>query len=103
MKQCDYASNGYYLLKRWNWLLTTDSVDLDNERVFNHRFGTKLNRRDIRDLIFDTFPVLASAYELKEYYRKFNRESSYTSACERFEQVRRYFADSGIRETVDGI
>ncbi len=98
MKQCDYASNGYYLLKRWNWLLTTDSVDLDNERVFNHRFGTKLNRRDIRDLIFDTFPVLASAYELKEYYRKFNRESSYTSACERFEQVRRYFADSGIRE-----
>lgn len=98
MKQCDYNSNGYYLLKKWNWLLTKDDIDLDNERVYNHRFGTALNRRDIRQLIFDTFPILHNAYQLKELYRLFNRSASYEDACDRFDTVRKYFMDSGIKE-----
>ena len=98
MKQCDYNSNGYYLLKKWHWLLTKDNIDLDNDKVFNHRFGMALNRRDIRQLIFNTFPVISVAFELKEFYKRFNRYASYEEACEKFADVRRYFADSGIRE-----
>lgn len=64
MKQCEYGSNAYYLLKKWNWLLNSDNIYLDNKRVYNHRFNTHLNRRDIFNMILDTLPVLAYAYEL---------------------------------------
>ena len=98
MKQCDYTSNGYYLLKKWNWLLTKDHIDFDNEKVFNHRFGAWLNRRDIQNLIFETFPVLHTAYELKELYRRFNRKADYETACEQFDNMRKCFLGSGISE-----
>ena len=98
MKKCDYHSNGYYLLKKWNWLLTRDDVDLDNERVYNHRFGCYLNRKDIQNIIFDTFPILRSAYELKEYYRRFNKTATYEEACERMDSIIKLFADSNIPE-----
>ncbi len=98
MKRCDYQSNGYYLLKKWSWILEKDDVDLDNDRVFNHRFGTELNRRDMRDIIFSTFPILHAAYELKEMYRKFNRLNDYDEACSLFPRIKKFFADSGIEE-----
>jgi len=43
MKQCPYDLNGYYLLKKWNWLLNKDGIDLDNAKAYNHRFQTALN------------------------------------------------------------
>lgn len=98
MKKCDYQSNGYYLLKKWSWLLEKDDIDLDNARVFNHRFGTELNRRDMRDIIFTTFPILHTAYELKELYRKFNRLTDYDEACALFPKMKKFFADSRIEE-----
>ena len=70
MKQCPYDSNGYYLLKKWNWLLNKDGIDLDNAKAYNHRFQTALNQRDLLMMIKDTFPILGEAYELKEYYRR---------------------------------
>lgn len=73
MNQCEYGSNAYYLLKKWSRLLVTDNVNLDNERVYNRRFHTWLNRRDLKDMLFDSFPVLKQAYELKESYRRMNR------------------------------
>jgi len=42
VKQCPYDSNGYYLLKKWNWLLNKDGIDLDNAKAYNHRFQTAL-------------------------------------------------------------
>lgn len=98
MNQCDYNSNGYYLLKKWNWLLTKSDIDLDNEKELNHRFGLYLNRRDIRNLIFETFPVLHTAYELKELYRRFNRIASYEDACKKIDDFRKMFSDSNIRQ-----
>ena len=98
MKRCDYQSNGYYLLKKWSWILEKDDVDLDNNRVFNHRFGTELNRRDMQELIFATFPVLHAAYGLKELYRKFNKLTDYDEACALFPRMKKFFADSGIEE-----
>ena len=98
MKQCDYHSNGYYLLKKWNRLLTKDNVDLDNEKVFNHRFGIALNRRDIQNMIFDSFPILKTAYELKELYRRFNKLLSFDDACENFDRIKSLFVNSQIPE-----
>ena len=96
MKQCPYDSNGYYLLKKWNWLLTKDDVYLDNAKVYNHRFQTSLNRRDLLNMIRDTFPILGEAYELKEYYRNFNKTATYEEAVEKYDDIVRHFKDSGI-------
>lgn len=96
MKRCDYHSNGYYLLKKWSWLLEKDSIDFDNPKVFNHRFGTELNRRDMREIIFSTFPILQAAYQLKELYRKFNQIPDYEEACRLFPKIKKYFSDSNI-------
>ena len=98
MKQCEYGSNAYYLLKKWHWLLEKDNVFLDNDRVYNSRFKMKLNRRDILHMILDTFPVLAQAYSLKEEYREFNRKSTYDEACDRFPKIAKSFKNSGIRQ-----
>ena len=98
MKQCEYGSNAYYLLKKWHWLLEKDNVYLDNDRVYNSRFKMKLNRRDILHMILDTFPVIAQAYSLKEEYREFNRKSTYDEACDRFPKIAKSFKNSGIRQ-----
>lgn len=98
MNQCEYGSNAYYLLKKWNWLLMKDDVFFDNERVYNNRFKTKLNRRDLLNMIFDAFPVLAQAYSLKEEYRLFNKECTYEKACEIFPTILEKFRRSGIRQ-----
>ena len=62
MNNSIYGSNAYYLLKKWSWLLTKDSIYLDNDKVYNSRFKCKLNRRDLREMIFKTFPELSKAY-----------------------------------------
>lgn len=98
MKQCIYDSNGYYLLKHWNWLLNTDKADLDNPKEYNHRFGTHLNRRDILNMIKDSFPLLDEAYELKELYRSFNRNSTYEEAVERYDDIVEYFRKSNVTQ-----
>ena len=96
MKQCPYDSNGYYLLKKWNWLLNKDGIDLDNAKAYNHRFQTTLNRRDLLMMIKDTFPILGEAYELKEYYRRLNKTATYEEAVEKYDDVVRLFNNSGI-------
>lgn len=98
MNQCEYGSNAYYLLKKWNWLLEKDDVFLDNERVYNSRFRMKLNKRDLLNMIFESFPILKMAYDLKEEYRKFNRESTYDDACEKLIKLSKKFKNSGIKQ-----
>ena len=98
MNQCVYGSNAYYLLKKWNWLLTTDNVNLDNDKVYNNRFKCKLNRRDIFNMIMDTFPSLADAYYLKEEFRRFVRESDYQTALNNYDNYINNFKDCGIKE-----
>lgn len=98
MHGCDYGSNAYYLLKKWSWLLVNDNVNLDNERVYNARFRMKLNRRDLRDMIFDTFPILFKAYQLKERYRRMNAECSYDEALCQYEEIVSAFKSCGIRQ-----
>lgn len=98
MNECVYGSNAYYLLKKWSWLLVTNNVHLDNERVYNNRFRMKLNRRDLRNMIFDTFPILFTAYQLKERYRKMNEECSYDEAIFQYDGILSAFRHSGIHQ-----
>lgn len=98
MNQCEYGSNAYYLLKKWHWLLTKDNIFFDNRRVYNNRFKTNLNRRDLFNMIMDTFPILSNAYELKEDYRFFNKRSSYENAVEKLPLLYSKFKNSGIRQ-----
>lgn len=98
MKRSPYGSNAYYLLKKWSWLLVKGSVDLDNEKVYNNRFKTKLNRRDLRGMIFSTFPELSEAYDLKELYRRMNNDCSYDEAAALYDDILRAFKSSGIRQ-----
>ncbi len=98
MNHCDYGSNAYYLLKKWSWLLIADNVNLDNDRVYNRRFKMKLNRRDLKEMIFDAFPILYKAYHLKERYRKMNQECSYEEALYQYDEIAAAFKSCGIRQ-----
>lgn len=98
MNKCPYGSNSYYLLKKWSWLLMKDNVNLDNEKVYNSRFKMKLNRRDLRGMIFSAFPELSAAYDLKELYRRMNRDCSYDEAAALYDDVLGAFRSSGIHQ-----
>jgi len=101
MKQCPYDSNGYYLLKKWNWLMSKDDVNLDNPKEYNHRFKATLNKRDILIMIKDNFPLLDKAYELKEYYRRFNKTATYEEALEKYDDIVKLFKNSGIPQYIE--
>lgn len=98
MKNLPYGSNSYYLLKKWNWLLNESNIFLDNEPVYNSRFKTKLNKRNLRDMIFDAFPVLSQAYYLKEAYRSMNSTASFDEAAEQYDTILNAFKKSGIKQ-----
>ena len=98
MNKCPYGSNSYYLIKKWSWLLMKDNVNLDNEKVYNSRFKMKLNRRDLRGMIFSAFPELSAAYDLKELYRRMNRDCSYDEAAALYDDVLGAFRSSGIHQ-----
>ena len=98
MNMSPYGSNAYYLLKKWSHLLTKDSVYLDNDKVYNSRFKCKLNRRDLREMIFKTFPELSKAYSLKELYRNMNKDCSYDEATNLYDDMLKAFKTSGIRQ-----
>lgn len=58
----------------------------------------RLNRRDLFHMIMEAFPVLDTAYSLKEAYRKFNKESTYEEAVGAFDILAEKFKNSGIRQ-----
>ena len=98
MNQTVYNSNAYYLLKKWNWLLKADHVDLDKEPQYNNRFKMKLNRRQILKMLLDLSPELEEAYVLKEKYRSFNKNMSYEEARENYDVLVKEFEYAGIAE-----
>ena len=98
MKQCEYGSNRYYLLKKWNWLLTKENVDLDNDSVYNSRFKAKLNRREILNMILDEFPILNEAYYLKERFLYAVATYDHDTMKAKYDAFVKMFKDSDIKE-----
>ena len=73
-------------------------VNLDNKAKYNKRFKRYLNYRDILTILFDRFPDLKTAYELKEKYIFFNRNTSLEEAEKGLADLILEFGDSGIEE-----
>lgn len=71
---------------------------LDNEPQYNKRLEEYINYRGIRDIIFENFPVLETAFELKEYYISLNSQTTLKTAQIKIDEAIRIFADCGIEE-----
>lgn len=97
MNQVEYGSDAYYLLKSWKHLIETDA-NLDNEPEYNKRFKTMLNKRQLRDMILDISENLALGYELKEMYRRFNKEATPANCEQWFDYIVEAFEQSNIAE-----
>ena len=67
-----------YLLTKFECVLSVDA-DLDNIGKYNRKLGRYINYRGIRELIFEAFPDIRIAYELKEDYILFNRTANRTA------------------------
>lgn len=73
-------------------------MELDNEAEFNKRFNRYMNYRDIQELLFQSFPDLKLAHELKENYIHFNQTSSIDNAKEKLADQIRAFGEANIKE-----
>lgn len=52
-------------------------------------------------MIKDTFPILGEAYELKEYYRAFNKTATYEEAVVKYDDIVRYFKTQEFHSTTN--
>lgn len=97
LNQCEYDSTTYYLLKTWKDLIEKD-VFLDNEPVYNKRFGRKLNKRDLQEMILNISENLCLGFRLKEMYLHFNKEATPDNCEQWFDTIYEAFLSSGIHE-----
>lgn len=86
-----------YLLTKFRRVLYHDT-DIDNKGKYNRLFNRKLNYRDMQTILFERFPYLKKAYELKERYISFNRNATYETANEQLLELIEAFGKSDIKE-----
>ena len=71
---------------------------LDNEGKYNRALGRYVNYRQIMDILFENFPELKVAYNLKELYIMYNSIEDISVAAEKFDAIKQAFEDSGIEQ-----
>ena len=71
---------------------------LDNEPRYNKKLGQYINYRGIRDILFDSFPILKVAFDLKEYYINLNAQVTLKTAPVRIDEAISIFGNCGISE-----
>ena len=86
----------YLLIKFRN--VFNHNKDLDNEPRYNKLLKQYVNLRNIRDMLFDAFSELKTAYELKEYYIRINTQTAPEDASKVVEEVIERFEACGIDE-----
>lgn len=86
-----------YLLTKFECVLSVDA-DLDNIGKYNRKLGRYINYRGIRKLIFEAFPDIRIAYELKEDYISFNRTATLNNAEIELEKLIEAFKNCSIKE-----
>ncbi len=86
-----------YLLTKFECVLSVDA-DLDNIGKYNRKLGRYINYRNIRELIFEAFPDIRIAYELKEDYILFNRTATLNNAEIELEKLIEAFKNCNIKE-----
>lgn len=81
MNSYDKQSREYYLLKKFNFLLMKNGIDIPvNQPKFNHRLDRYINYPGLLKLMLDIDHDLLAAYQLKELYITFNRKSTLQTA-----------------------
>ena len=86
-----------YLLTRFDFVFYHDT-DLDNKARYNKKLGRYINLRGIRDYLFEAFPDLQKAYDLKEAYIDFNANTKQKDAREGLNEMILKFSECGIKE-----
>lgn len=89
-----------YLLTKFMYIFN-NGVNLDNKPKNNKRLKRYLNYRDIINILFDRFPELKLAYDLKEEYIYFNQTANIENAADKLSELIIKFSESGIEEYVE--
>ena len=88
MNKYDKRSDQYYLLKNFGWLTKIKFSNIPNkEAKFNHRFNKYLTYSDIFNMIMEISVDLKDAYDWKEDYIRFNKNSTIKNAPENFNDL----------------
>lgn len=104
MNRFERGSDEYYLLKKYNWLLTSSYEDMDmNRDVFlykdtSYRCRGHIMRRNLLNLLLEIDPKLELGYVIKEGYLELNRHSTIENAETRLNSWLEYVEASGIPE-----
>ena len=85
-----------YLLTKFECVLSVDA-DLDNIGKYNRKLGRNINYYGIRELIFEAFPDIRIAYELKEDYILY-RTATLNNAEIELEKLIEAFKNCSIKE-----
>ncbi len=86
-----------YLLTKFKYIFKT-GVDLDNKARYNSRLNQYINYRGIINLLFNRFPNLKLAYELKEEYIEFNNTATTNTAKDKLADIIAKFGQGNIKE-----
>lgn len=95
-KSTDNASLKY-LLQKFKYIFY-HNTKLDGPGKYNRSLKRYANYRDIMEVLFDNFPELKIAYDLKEEYLLFNETANTDNAAEKLDRQIKLFADCGIPE-----
>lgn len=99
-KNCIKSANNEQLkllLMKFKYIFR-HNYNLDKPAKYNKSLGRYATFWEIREILFEAFPRLRVAYNLKELYIKFNQENTKEQAAACFDEVRQMFADSSISE-----
>ena len=97
------ASNEYYLLNKFKFLLLDRSVKLDGEKKLNRKLDMYLNYGDILRLILSINEEIRKAYELKEKYILFNSKMNLDEARDNYDVLLNDFISANIYEYAEFI
>lgn len=99
LRCCRTSEDDYYkyLLIKLKHIFES-GITLDTPPRYNKKLRREVSLRDIQNILFEKYPELEPAYQLKEMYLRFNRYSNIETATENFDKVRTLFGDSGIPE-----
>ena len=89
--------NMQYLLTKFKYVFNFNK-NLDTQSKWNKRYKRYMNYRDIITLMFNNFPELKKAYDLKNQYLHFNRNSDLDHAKDDLTELITKFGESGIKE-----
>lgn len=102
MKSFRKGTDGYYLLKKFNWMIfknaDSDLLDENAERKLNYHFKTEMNYHDIYLKLRDVHPHLRTAWSLRDDVVDFYEKCTYENAMENILIIIKKLHDCDIEE-----